>query len=74
MEKAYWIGRKRASMASARGAASPEARLIHYEMAGRYSIKAAYASPPRVPQDPREALRLPAPGPGDRRDPDGDGQ
>ena len=41
MEKKYWIGRNRASMGMARGAASAEARLIHYELAGRYSIKAA---------------------------------
>jgi hypothetical protein len=40
MEKKYWIGRKRASMAMARGATG-EARLIHYELAGLYSIKAA---------------------------------
>jgi hypothetical protein len=41
MEKKYWIGRKRSAMGMARGAASAEVRLIHYELAGRYSIKAA---------------------------------
>ncbi len=40
MEKAYWIGRKRASLKLAQGAASSEARLVHYELAGRYSVKA----------------------------------
>ena len=55
MENAYWLGRKRAAMAMARAADGAEARLIHYELAGRYSIKAAEARP--VP-----ALRR-APGP-----------
>jgi hypothetical protein len=41
METAYWLGRKRASLANARAARGAEARLIHYELAGRYSIKAA---------------------------------
>jgi hypothetical protein len=41
METAHWLGRKRASLANARAATGAEARLIHYELAGRYSIKAA---------------------------------
>lgn len=41
MEKKYWIGRKHAAMGMARGASSAEARLVHYELAGLYSIKAA---------------------------------
>ena len=41
MENKYWIGRERSAMAMARGAVSSEARLIHYELAGRYSMKAA---------------------------------
>ena len=45
MEKSYWIGRKHAAMAMARRAASAESRLIHYELAGRYSIKAAHSLP-----------------------------
>jgi len=45
MDKAYWIGRKRAAMAMARAAKSAEARLIHYELAGRYSIRAAQSLP-----------------------------
>jgi len=40
MEKAYWLGRRRASLKSARIAVSAEARLIHYDLAGRYSLKA----------------------------------
>lgn len=42
MEKAYWIARKRASLKLAQDAAGPEARLAHYELAGRYSVKAAW--------------------------------
>lgn len=41
MEKAYWLSRKRASLELAENAASSEARLAHYDLAGRYSVKAA---------------------------------
>jgi hypothetical protein len=40
MEKAYWLGRERASLKLAKVASSPQARLIHYDLAGRYSLKA----------------------------------
>ena len=40
MEKAYWLGRKRASLKLAKAATSAEARLIHYDLAGRYSLNA----------------------------------
>ena len=43
MEKAYWLGRKRASLKLAQNAASSEARLAHYDLAGRYSVKAMSA-------------------------------
>ena len=43
MEKGYWLGRKRASLKAAKNAASSEARLIHYDLAGRYSLKALSA-------------------------------
>jgi hypothetical protein len=43
MEKAYWLGRKRASLKAAQNAVSSEARLIHYELAGRYSLNALSA-------------------------------
>ena len=39
MEDRYWLGRKRAAMAMARNASTAESRLIHYELAGRYSIQ-----------------------------------
>ena len=44
MEQRYWIGRQGAAMAMARGAASAEARLLHFELAGRCSIRAAQLS------------------------------
>ena len=43
MEKAYWLGRKRASLKLAHSAVSSEARLIHYDLAGRYALKALSA-------------------------------
>lgn len=43
MEKAYWLGRKRASLKMAKNASGSEARLAHYELAGRYSVQAASA-------------------------------
>lgn len=62
MENRYWTGRKRAAMTMARNATTAEARLIHYEMAGRYSLKAAHSLPfpiaaAAAPEDRREALR-----------------
>lgn len=41
MGQKYWLGRKRASVAAAEQATSSEARLIHLDLAGRYSVKAA---------------------------------
>lgn len=64
MEKKYWIGRKRAAMAMARAATDAEARLIHYDLAGRYSIRAAHSLPFMLPgagpatEGERAALRL----------------
>jgi hypothetical protein len=43
MEKAYWLSRKRASLELAEAAAGSEARLAHYDLAGRYSLKAMTA-------------------------------
>ena len=40
MEKTYWLGRKRASLKMAHNAVCSEARLIHYDMAGRYALNA----------------------------------
>ena len=67
MERVYWLKRERASLRMARNASSSEARLIHYDLAGRYSLKAMSAEvsavdlaaslPPRIfPNSPRAAL------------------
>jgi hypothetical protein len=58
MENGYWLGRKRASLKAAQDAVSAEARLIHYDLAGRYSLNAlsvetraiglAHAFPPSI--------------------------
>ena len=85
MEKFYWLGRKRSAIAMARLATTAEARLIHYDLAGRYSIKAAYCPSFMVPkkgpatEGERAALHIPLPAapsqdrgvnPGIRRDPE----
>lgn len=44
MEKIYWLGRKRQSLAMARNATDSSARLIHYDLAGRYGLKAQSAA------------------------------
>ena len=68
MERSYWIRRMRAAMDMARRAATAKTRLIHFDMAGRYSLKAAASPRPfmlarREPATTgeREALRLPGP-------------
>ena len=67
MENRYWIGRKRSAMGMARGAATAEARLIHYDLAGRYSVMAAQALSLAAASDPRSShggtamLRSPQP-------------
>jgi hypothetical protein len=55
MEKGYWVGRKRASLRAARNAASSEARLIHYDLAGRYGLNAYSAKTRAI--DLADALR-----------------
>ena len=45
MEQKYWLKRKRASVAKANDADSAEARLIHFDLAGRYALKAVDAAP-----------------------------
>ena len=44
MEQSYWLRRKRISAANARRATHAQARLVHLDLAGRYSIKAAAAA------------------------------
>jgi hypothetical protein len=43
MDQAYWLERERVSMVHARAATLADVRLIHYDLAHRYSIKAANA-------------------------------
>lgn len=45
MEQQYWLGRKRAAIETARHATTAVARLIHLDLAGRFSVKAARAGP-----------------------------
>ena len=65
MEHRYWLGRKRASAANARRATSAESRLIHLDLAGRYSIKAALVCPAPAGRDAGVTLPLPQPERGD---------
>ena len=48
MEQAYWLTRKRASLVSAKAATNSTARLVHYDLAGRYSLKAMSAERPSI--------------------------
>lgn len=48
MDREYWLTRKRASLTAAQNAFGAEARLVHYDLAGRYSVKAA-SDETRVP-------------------------
>jgi len=43
MEKTYWLGRKRTQLKFAQRATNSNARLVHYDLAGRYSLKAISA-------------------------------
>jgi hypothetical protein len=62
MENRYWIGRKREAMGMARRATSAEARLVHYQLAGIYSLKAvrAAAAPLHAPSPEAPASVAPA--------------
>ena len=43
MDQAYWLERQRDSLVYARAATFPDVRLIHYELARGYGIKAENA-------------------------------
>ena len=47
MEQSYWLTRKRAAAANARSADSSRARLVHLDLAGRYSVMAARSAAAR---------------------------
>ena len=51
MPKAYWLSRKAAALKLAREATSSKARLVHYDFAGHYSVKAAAAERPALALD-----------------------
>jgi hypothetical protein len=64
MQRTYWLSRKSASLKSAQNATSSEARLVHYDLAGRYSLKAMAAEtladilpPPIYSSRPKAASR-----------------
>lgn len=59
MEKTYWLARKRASLELAHGATSSEARLVHFDLAGRYGLKAI--SPETQAIDLARSLPQPVP-------------
>ena len=44
MDEAYFLERMRASLAMARNAANSAARLVHFDLAGRYGMAAAQAA------------------------------
>ena len=43
MDQAYWLERQRDAIANARAATFADVKVIHYELAQRYSIEAAKA-------------------------------
>lgn len=51
LEQGYWLHREYEELAMAWNASSARARLIHFDLAGRYSVKAANAGEmlPRFP-------------------------
>ncbi|HEX8239728.1 MAG TPA: hypothetical protein VF574_08335 [Allosphingosinicella sp.] len=61
MEQTYWLGRTRTSVANARRAATAEGRLVHLDLAGRYSVKAAAAAPRAPWADPAAGPATPLP-------------
>ncbi len=45
MDQKYWLKRNRSALARAQTATHSQARLIHFDLAGRYSVKAANCVP-----------------------------
>lgn len=44
VDEAYFLGRMRASLANAEASADAVAKLVHFDLAGRYSIEARRAA------------------------------
>ena len=59
MEKTYWPDRKRASLKAAQSPISAEARLIHHDLAGRYSLRALSAETQTKGSDALPPAHLP---------------
>ena len=60
MEQVYWLSRQRVSLKAAQDLVSAEARLIYYDLAGRYSVKARSAETHAIDLEARcRALVLP---------------
>ena len=57
MDKTYLVGRMLASLDMARRASGSAARLIHFELAGRYSLAAVEAATGNSPVCPTPLLR-----------------
>jgi len=60
MEQTYWLKRQRSALAMADSADGAYTRLIHFELAGRYSIMAAQSVATAPADDARIGLVLPA--------------
>ena len=60
MEQGYWLKRQRSALGMARGAEDADTRLIHYELAGRYSVMAAQSVVAPPADEVCAALPLPA--------------
>ena len=54
MGQKYWIGREQSALRMAEAAATSQARLAHYELAGLHSISAAQS----LPAHPSELVAL----------------
>jgi hypothetical protein len=44
MEQEYFLARRQEELGASIGAASPEARIVHLDLAKRYAVKAAEAA------------------------------
>ncbi len=49
MERNYWLGRERSALSMAHKSTNAETKLIHFELAGRYSLKALSTGPFMLP-------------------------
>jgi hypothetical protein len=45
MERNYWLGRERSALSMAHKSTIAEVKLIHFDLAGRYNLKALGVEP-----------------------------